>query len=422
MTPTEWRRVPFGELCVSSQYGLSVASDPSGETPMIGMKDMVDGSIKDGEWAAVSLRTDERERYLLRHGDLLLNRTNSPDLVGKVSRWDRPEAAVFASYLVRFAVDPTKADSNFLNHHLNSEAGQAALKSISTRGVSQANINPTVFKEAYDISLPPLREQRRIAAVLDTWDDAIVTAERLIKSGSQRLEWLIGSTLTGKRRLPKFTKPWRTVRLADVLTEHKLRSTGNEVVHSVSVHRGLVDQIEHLGRSFAAASTAHYNRVTPGDIVYTKSPTGDFPLGIVKQSVLETDAIVSPLYGVFSPESDALGVLLDALFSVPANAIRYLTPLVQKGAKNTIAVTNTQFLQGRMHLPADQAEIDTLANLIGTQRQLIINREKDVANLRCQKRGLAQKLLTGEWRVPENIGHLMPNGAAAAALERTASL
>ena len=72
-------------------------------------------------------------------------------------------------------------------------------------------------------------------------------------------------------------------KLGDFLTEHKENSTGKEEVFSVSVHKGLVNQIEHLGRFFATKNTSNYNLVKPGDIVYTKSPTGEFPWGIIKQ-------------------------------------------------------------------------------------------------------------------------------------------
>jgi type I restriction enzyme S subunit len=165
------------------------------------------------------------------------------------------------------------------------------------------------------------------------------------------------------------------------------------------VHKGLVNQVEHLGRSFSAASTDHYNRVLPGDIVYTKSPTGDFPLGIIKQSKIDREVIVSPLYGVFTPQSYALGVILDALFESPLAARNYLHPLVQKGAKNTIAVTNKQFLEGKLHLPMDPDEQAAIADVVNTSHAELACLDAEIKALTDQKRGLMQKLLTGEWRV-----------------------
>lgn len=314
------------------------------------------------------------------------------------------------------AIVPNEAiDGAFLAYALQAREAQLSL-GVSAAGHGTGRLS-TGTLETLPIWLPSLAEQRRIAAVLDTWVEAIALNERLHRAKSERFAWLRRAMLSGKVRLPGFAKPWRSTALSSVLHEHSGRSTGEEPVFSVSVHRGLVDQIEHLGRSFAAANTAHYNLVRPGDIVYTKSPTGDFPLGIIKQSKVDREVIVSPLYGVFTPTSRALGLLLDSYFADPEAALRYLTPLVQKGAKNTIAVTNTQFLQGRVMLPSDEGEITALAAVQGFALTDFAGGEDELALLRRQQRGLMQKLLTGEWRVPATGDAFAPGGPAADRLE-----
>lgn len=415
--PEGWQTVPIGDVLVSAQYGLSIPVTPDGTVPIVGMKDMIAGRVENSGWGRVELPARDHARYLLQEGDILLNRTNSPDLVGKVALWTRSEEAVFPSYIVRFRTNKETADAAFINYVLNSDDGQTRLKALSTRGVSQANINPTTFRKAFTLHLPPAAEQRRIATVLDAWDEAIATVEKLIAAKRERFAWMREAVLTGCVRLSGFGADWRHVLLSQVLHEHGATSTGAEPVYPVSVHRGLVDQVEHLGRSFAAASTSHYNRVKPGDIVYTKSPTGDFPLGIIKQSKVDREVIVSPLYGVFKPETRALGIVLDAYFSSATSALRYLTPLVQKGAKNTIAVTNTQFLQGEIRLPVESREVDALAALIGATLENIAVSESEATLLRRQRRGLMQKLLTGEWRVPAIGDALAPGGPTADRLE-----
>lgn len=104
-------------------------------------------------------------------------------------------------------------------------------------------------------------------------------------------------------------------------------------VCSVSVTQGVVNQIEYLGRSFAAKDTQHYNVVKYGDIVYTKSPTGDFPYGIVKRSNVKCDVAVSPLYGVYKPVNDYVGIILHFYFMQPSNTLNYLHPLIQKAQR-----------------------------------------------------------------------------------------
>lgn len=190
--------------------------------------------------------------------------------------------------------------------------------------------------------------------------------------------------------------PWTNRPLASVLNEHGLKSTGKEVVFSVSVHKGLINQVEHLGRSFSASNTDNYNRVIPGDIVYTKSPTGDFPLGIIKQSKVDTPVIVSPLYGVFSPETKGLGALLDAYFETPANTKLYLDPLVQKGAKNTINVTNKKLLSGSLPLPISKAEQEKLGYFIDSIDELITLHTQKLGALKDHKKGLMQQLFPAE--------------------------
>lgn len=185
---------------------------------------------------------------------------------------------------------------------------------------------------------------------------------------------------------------WEERRLGDVLTEHGERSSGEERVHSVSVHKGVVDQVEHLGRSFAAATTDHYNLVKSGDVIYTKSPTGDFPFGIIKQSRLAENVIVSPLYGVFTPETRALGYILNDHFCSVVNTHNYLHQLVQKGAKNTINITNARFLEGRVVLPVDHDEQEKIAAFLAALDAKIDAMTDQIEATRRFKTGLLQQM------------------------------
>lgn len=201
-----------------------------------------------------------------------------------------------------------------------------------------------------------------------------------------------------KLRFPSFAKKatWKERNLSEVLFEHDERSTGKEEVFSVSVHKGVVNQIEHLGRSFSAANTDNYKRVLPGDIIYTKSPTGDFPYGIIKQSKVSKPVIVSPLYGVFKPETNALGVILDAYFEYPGNVYNYLYSIIQKGAKNTINITNDTFLSKTLILPTDKDEQQKIADCLSSLDELITAENQKLEALQLHKKGLMQQLFPAE--------------------------
>lgn len=340
--------------------------------------------------------SDFPEEYLLTEGDLVLVMTEQASgllgasaIVPESGRWLHNQRIGLVQRITQ------GVETNYLHWVYNSFQIRKRI-SETAAGTKVRHTSPDKLVDL-EILLPPLPEQKAIADTLSTWDTAIETMVQMIAAKERRLNGL-GRRITAEAR--NFSSPkWRKVRLYDVLKEHGDLSTGKEPVYSVSVHKGLVDQIEHLGRSFSAASTDHYNRVHFGDLVYTKSPTGDFPLGIIKQSQSEHDVIVSPLYGVYTPATFELGVILDFLFSSPVATRNYLAPLVQKGAKNTISITNQGFLQGELWLPMDHTEQQSLCDLIRLARTEFDGMKQELELLQRQKRGLMQKLLTGRWRV-----------------------
>ena len=154
---------------------------------------------------------------------------------------------------------------------------------------------------------------------------------------------------------------------------------------------GVVNQIEYLGRSFAAADTSHYNVAHWGDIIYTKSPTGDFPFGIVKRSSIKTNVAVSPLYGVYIPASDDIAVYLHYYFCSPLNTQNYLHKLIQKGAKNTINITNQRFLENSIPVP-DKETLSKFVKLINTISIKLDAEQSNLKALHQQKRFLLSSM------------------------------
>ena len=203
-------------------------------------------------------------------------------------------------------------------------------------------------------------------------------------------------TLVPKLRFPGFTKPWENAPLAKMLTEHKLKNTARRDVFSVSMESGIVNQIEHLGRSFAAADTSHYTVGRRYDVVYTKSPLKAFPFGIVKQCKFDGEVALSPLYGVFTPSNLHVGLMIEAYFESPNRSVAFLTPLCQKGAKNTIQITNSTFLSGKMPLPMEPAEQQKIAECLSSVDEVIAAQARKLDALKTHKKGLMQQLFPHE--------------------------
>jgi len=335
--------------------------------------------------------------YLLKKDDLVFVRSNgSKDLVGRCVKMNESfSKTTFSGFCIRGRLSSSETTADYILHFIECGFLKDKLRRES-RGTNISNLNQDILDD-FDIMLPPIEEQKKIAATLLVWDSAIEKMEKLIEA-KESLLTEYGKELFGRTE-EKENENWSTIALSNVLNEHGDKSTGKEEVFSVSVHKGLVNQIEHLGRSFAAKDTSNYNCVHYGDIVYTKSPTGDFPLGIVKQSLVKEDVVVSPLYGVFTPKTFELGAILDFYFSSPINANNYLHPVAQKGAKNTINITNKKFLSAKLRLPIDIKEQKKIAQFVQTTKKEMAVLQDILENYKKQKQGLAQKLLTGQWRV-----------------------
>lgn len=248
----------------------------------------------------------------------------------------------------------------FLGYCFSSTVFHNQIRRIA-QGTKIYSINTRNFSEVF-VGLPRRREQQKIATLLRLIDERIATQNKII----EKYESLIQAIIY-KAKMDGISKgTWRRIDLCKVLQERNEKNVDGRTICSVSVSQGVVNQIEYLGRSFAAKQTSHYNVVKYGDIVYTKSPTGDFPYGIIKRSDIREDVAVSPLYGVYIPASDSIGVILHFYFMRPSNAFNYLHPLIQKGAKNTINITNGRFLKNSVPLPISKSEANTIAGILKT--------------------------------------------------------
>ena len=267
------------------------------------------------------------------------------------------------------------------------------------QGTKQQNLSTDIVG-SFPICFPDQGEQQKIAAILTTQDKVIELKEKLLAEKQRQKKYLMQVLLTGKKRLPRFSGKWKKVRLNEVLIERKEKNIQQDLrICSVAVEKGVIDQIDHLGRSYAASDTSNYGVVHYGDIVYTKSPTGDFPYGIVKQSQMEERVAVSPLYGIYKPITYAIGYILHTYFQYAVNARNYLFPIVQKGAKNTINITNETFVSNFLHIPLDRAEQNALAKIFITADREIDLLRQDIEQEKQKKKALMQLMLTGIVRV-----------------------
>ena len=213
-------------------------------------------------------------------------------------------------------------------------------------------------------------------------------------------------------RFPEFTDHWNNTKLSELLKEAKKRNadlkyTKDEVL-SVSGEMGIVNQIEHLGRSYAGVSVHQYHVVEVGDIVYTKSPLKANPYGIIKQNKKKA-GIVSTLYAVYNvKEENAHGEFIEQYFSLDENLNRYLRPLVRKGAKNTLQVSDAEALRGNFLIPsvAEQKKITQLLNILDKKIEQLKQKK---SLLEKYKKGIMQKIFAQEIRFKDENENEFPD-------------
>jgi restriction endonuclease S subunit len=141
------------------------------------MNELVDGRCVDnGSMKGVEIEQGEFEKYRLSRGDILFNRTNSIEHVGRTGIFDLDGEYCFASYLIRISVDRGQADPHFVNTFMNSDSFQSGIKQFASRAIGQANINAKSLA-AYPIPVPPLETQRAIVAEIEA-EQAVVNGNR----------------------------------------------------------------------------------------------------------------------------------------------------------------------------------------------------------------------------------------------------
>lgn len=155
----EWFPVRLGDVAQDFSYGSSAKSSKVGDVPVLRMGNIQDGCL---DWSDLVHTSDPAEiaKYKLAPGDVLFNRTNSPELVGKTAVFKGEREAIYAGYLIRVRCSPSLLP-NYLNYCLGSPAGRHYCWQVKSDGVSQSNINAKKLA-AFDFLLPSIQEQTEI--------------------------------------------------------------------------------------------------------------------------------------------------------------------------------------------------------------------------------------------------------------------
>lgn len=178
--PARWPMGVIGDTCESVAYGSSSKAGTDGQWPILRMGNLtMAGRIDLTDLKYLDLAPSEVPKYTVKRGDILFNRTNSPELVGKtaVVRTDQPLA--FAGYLIRLRTSDGY-NPEFISGYLNSAHGKAVLRGMNKAIIGQANINAKELR-AIPIALPPKSLQGRFAARITAIESQRAAAQRSLE-------------------------------------------------------------------------------------------------------------------------------------------------------------------------------------------------------------------------------------------------
>ena len=188
-------------------------------------------------------------------------------------------------------------------------------------------------------------------------------------------------------RLKGFEGEWKRHTLEECLSISNERNTnkffGRDDVLSVSDDFGVVNQIKLLGRSYAGADLSGYKVVRPGQVIYTKSPLRLKPFGIIKENHQE-NGIVSVLYAVYNTSEKLLSSFVDLFFAPSYRTNNYLLPLISKGAKNTINISDENALKGTIYIPIVDEQIG-ITDYFNSLDSMIQSTTKKIESLKKMK-------------------------------------
>lgn len=328
-------------------------------------------------------------------GDVLMTR------IGDIGTANVVESNEPKAYYVSLALlKHKKLDPYFLKENISSKTVKKELWHRTLHIAFPKKINKN---EIANITIPYPKseeEQHQIGRFFKSLDHLITIEQRkynklviVKKSLLQKMFPKDGANVP-EIRFAGFTDVWEQRKLSAYLdTSSEKNSNGDYYksdVLSVSGEFGIVNQIEFQGRSFAGVSVSKYGIVDNGDIVYTKSPLKANPYGIIKTNKGKP-GIVSTLYAVYKPKENTNPHFVQCYFESDYRLNKYLKPLVNKGAKNDMKVSDDNALTGLVIFPSYE-EQTRIAEFLECLDNLITLHQRELEKLKNVKKSLLEKM------------------------------
>lgn len=243
------------------------------------------------------------------------------------------------------------------------------------------------------VVFPPLPEQEKIAAILQTEDKVISLKEKLIEEKKRQKKYLMQQLLTGKNRLAGFCGEWNYVKLGSVFEERVETNCQNLELLSVTGTNGVVPRSTIETKDNSSEDKSKYLRICKGDIGYN---TMRMWQGV--SALSDYDGIVSPAYTILIPSEKVSAKYYSYLFKM--HAVIFLFYRFSQGiVDDTRSLKYPEFAKLQLYVPMEKDEQEAIAKILDTTDKEIRLLQKDLEQEIQKKKALMQLLLTGIVRV-----------------------
>lgn len=393
--PKGWKIERLDKL---AEIQTGIAKGAQKEKPVVVLPYLRVANVQDGHVDLTEMKTIEvperkLNRYLLRRGDLLMTEGGDFDKLGRGCIWEgQVEPCVHQNHVFAVRVTSSELSNEYLEQLTASPWGRRYFLSCSKQSTNLASVNTSQLK-AFPLLLPPLGEQQKIASILSRWDQKLDTLKALVATKTERVCALRQQLLNGTRRFPTFKHVrWRNVRLADVAENVSERNQGqltDERLYAVTKAEGMIPMREHV----KGESQDRCKIVAQNWFAYNPMRLN---IGSIARWQKKEPVMVSGDYVVFRCKENAL--LPDYLDHLRHSG-RW-TSFVKAAGNGSVRVRIYFDDLGHLSFPLppvhEQRRIADVLNACDREIRLLI---AELEALKQQKRGLMQKLLTGEVRV-----------------------
>ena len=404
--PIGWHRSTLGEVARISSGGTPDRAEPSywgGDVPWVTTGEIQFNTITDTTEKITEAGLKNSSAKLFPPGTLLMAMYGQGKTRGQVAKLGIEAATNQACAAILL---PEAQDTDFFFQYLSSQYD--VIRELGNAGTQQ-NLSGGILKEV-PVPVPPLSEQRRIARVLSTWDQAIATTKRLLANSRKQKQVLTHQVLTGKRRLTRFgssdaKRPtpygalpadWEYRPIADFAHEvsEKLGDEQPHPVLSCTKHGGLVDSLTYFNKQVFSADTSTYRVAPRNSFVYA---TNHIDEGSIGYQDLHDYGLVSPMYTVFKTDATMSDGYLYRLLKTE-HYRQIFASATNASVDRRGSLRWKEFK--KLHVPVpplpEQEAIGALINIADREIELV---SVQLASLRSEKAALMAQLLTGKRRV-----------------------